>query len=184
MLLLLEQLSANDPLLHLRYCAVKKSPNLMSMVIAAWQLGLAIAIIVVEQELANRAVRPTDWPECPKCGSRLHSKGLRPRQILTLVGIVHWQRRVGRCSQGCQGSQVAPLDEELGVRSYQQTSIELMQLGCLLAVFLPFHTVTVLMRAINWGATESDNNLELGTVGRSSSNGAFATRDGATGRWS
>lgn len=109
---------------------------------------VAIAARVVEQELATRAQRPTQWPACSKCGTRLHSKGQRPRQIQTLVGVVHWQRRVGRSPQGCKGTQVAPLDETLGVGSYQQTSLELVQVGCLLAVFVPFHTVTVLLQRL------------------------------------
>ena len=62
------------------------------------------------------------------------------------VGVVHWQRRVGRCPKGCRGSQVVPLDIALGVKSNQQTSLELIRLGCLLAIFVPFETVTVIVR--------------------------------------
>ena len=73
---------------------------------------------------------------------------MRSRQLQTLVGVVHWQRRVGRCPQGCKVPQVAPLDKALGVSAYQQTSLELIQLGCLLAVFVPFQTVTVLLQRL------------------------------------
>jgi hypothetical protein len=38
------------------------------------------------------------------------------------------------------------LDIALGINSYQQTSLELVRLGCLLAVFVPFETVTVIAR--------------------------------------
>ena len=148
MALLLEQLCANHPVLETRLTSVRESQTLVAMVWAAWLLGLAIATIVLEQELAVRAQRPTQWPACSKCGTRLHSKGMRPRQLMTLVGIVHWKRRVGRCPQGCQGVQVAPLDAALGVSADQQTSVELVQLGCLLAVFVPFHTVTVLLQRL------------------------------------
>jgi len=41
-------------------------------------------------------------------------------------------------SSHCFGSQSTPLDEIFGICPYQQTSAELMRLGCLLAVFLPF----------------------------------------------
>jgi hypothetical protein len=36
------------------------------------------------------------------------------------------------------------LDIALGIKSYQQTSLELVRLGCLLAIFVPFETVTVI----------------------------------------
>jgi hypothetical protein len=114
----LEQLCVNAPGLQLRLVAVRESQSLSAIVIAAWQLGLAFATKVVEEELAVRALRPTQWSGCPKCGSRLHSKGMRSRQIQTLVGRVHWQRRVGRCPQGCKRTQVAPLDVALGVSAF------------------------------------------------------------------
>ncbi|MBD2096380.1 hypothetical protein H6F90_14660 [Trichocoleus sp. FACHB-591] len=62
--------------------------------------------------------------------------------MLTLVGWVEWKRRVGRCPHYCSGSQQAPFDQELGIEPYQQTSMELMRLGCLLAVLLPFELAT------------------------------------------
>ena len=61
---------------------------------------------------------------------------MRSRQLQTLVGVVHWQRRVGRCPNGCKGTQVALLDDALGLSPHQQTSLELVHLGCLLAVFV------------------------------------------------
>lgn len=71
-----------------------------------------------------------------------------PRQIQTLVGLVQFHRRVGRCRNGCKGVLIAPLDQELGLKSYQQTSQEVVQLGCLLAVFVPFETATVLLERL------------------------------------
>ncbi len=144
----LEQLCLNDSRCLPNLEALKKSESLTAMVWAAWLLGMSLATFFVEQELAVRAVLPTKWPTCPKCHCCLRSKGRRSRQIQTLVGRVHWKRRVGRCPTGCKGSQLARLDVALGVKPHQQTSLELVQLGCLLAVFVPFHTVTVLLKRL------------------------------------
>jgi hypothetical protein len=65
--------------------------------------------------------------------------------MLTLVGWVEWRRRVGRCPNRCAGSHRAPFDAVLGIVPYQQTSIELVRLGCLLAVFLPFELAVQLL---------------------------------------
>jgi hypothetical protein len=87
--------------------------------------------------LTERAQRPTQWPDCPECGKRLHSKGFVSRQITSVIGIIHWKRRAGRCPNGCAIGQVAPLDKALGLLPRQRTSSELQKLGCLLAVFVP-----------------------------------------------
>ena len=125
-----------------------ESQSLVAMVWAAWAFGIALAHRFLQQELVARASLPTQWPECPKCNCRLRSKGMRPRQIQTLVGLVHFDRRVGRCRNGCKEVMVAPLDQELGLDSYQQTSQEVVKLGCLLAVFVPFDTATVLLERL------------------------------------
>src|SRR5438552_11536584 len=75
----------------------------------------------------------------------MRSKGFVKRQIISLLGPLRWQRRVGRCPQGCETPQVAPLDDDLGVQPHQRTSGELQQLGCALAVFVPFATATTLL---------------------------------------
>ncbi len=85
------------------------------------------------------------WECCSTCGRRLVSKGFVKRQMLTLVGAVEWKRRVGRCPHKCSGSQQIPFDVALGIQPYQQTSTELMRLGCLLAVFLPFDLTAQLL---------------------------------------
>ncbi len=102
----------------------------------------------LQQELFERSLLPTQWPKCPKCRCRLRSPRMRPRKIQTLVGSVHFSRRVGRCRNGCLGVMVVPLDQELGLEAHQQTSQEVMQLGCLLAVFVPFDTATVLLQRL------------------------------------
>ncbi len=142
------QLYASDELLNTHYLALRKSQSLVAMVWAVWLFGLAIANRLLSQELAARASVPTQWTNCPKCHGRLRSKGMLPRQIQTLVGLVHFERRVGRCRNRCQGVLIAPLDQELGLKSYQQTSQEVVQLGCLLAVFVPFETATVLLQRL------------------------------------
>ncbi len=141
---MLEQFNLNAPKWQQHLCLIKESSSLESMVWASWVLALALAKQLVEQELTRRAQLPTAWTRCSHCGTRLRSKGMRSRQIQTLVGMVHWQRRVGRCPKGCKGTQVIPLDIALGVKTHQQTSLELIRLTCLLAVFVPFETVTVI----------------------------------------
>ena len=141
---MLEQFNLNAPKWQQHLCLIKESSSLESMVWASWVLALALAKQLVEQELTRRAQLRTAWTRCSHCGTRLRSKGMRSRQIQTLVGMVHWQRRVGRCPKGCKGTQVIPLDIALGVKTHQQTSLELIRLTCLLAVFVPFETVTVI----------------------------------------
>ena len=126
--------------------AVVQAPSLARIILAAWVLARFVAVCVVEAVLEERAQRPTAWPTCPQCGARLQSKGFVARQLTTLVGVVRWRRRVGRCPQGCAlGPQVAPLDEALGVTPHQQTGIELQRVGCALAVFVPFETAALLL---------------------------------------
>ncbi len=88
---------------------------------------------------------PQQWGNCHQCGSRLESKGFVSRRMLTLVGWGEWRRRVGRCPNRCAGSHDAPFDKVLGIVPYQQTCIELVRLGCLLAVFLPFELAVQLL---------------------------------------
>lgn len=62
--------------------------TLPEMVLWALQLGLALARWLLELELTRRAQAPSAWPNCPHCGSRLHSKGFQQRQMQTLVGAI------------------------------------------------------------------------------------------------
>jgi hypothetical protein len=137
---------------------LRQSTSLASIVLVAWQMGLWLARQIVEYELERRAQVAEHWGVCSECGQRLHSKGYVRRQMLTLVGVVRWKRRVGRCPKRCEGSQQIPFDEELQIESYQQTSMELMRLGCLLAVFLPYELAVVLLQQIN-GIRISDATL-------------------------
>jgi len=125
--------------------AVQQAPTLAQMIPAAWRLGLAVALLVVQEVLTARAQAPTTWPVCPQCGTRLHSKGFVPRQLLTLLGVLQWERRVGRCPKKCPIGQVAPLDTALGLAPHQETSRELQHLACAFAVFVPFATAAELV---------------------------------------
>lgn len=141
MLRLSDSIRQNEPSMQALIEAVENAPRLTEMVLAAWRLGLALAVRVVAEELGQRAERPTMWPPCPHCGhARLRSKGLVRREMQTLIGKIVWWRRAGRCPRGCKIGQIAPLDEELGLEPHQRTSFELKHLACLSAVFLPFET--------------------------------------------
>jgi len=128
--------------------AIENSSTLTLLVLSAWRLARVLAVKIVEESLIERAQRPTQWSDCPKCGKRLHSKGFVQRQITSIIGVVHWNRRVGRCPNGCEIGQVAPLDKALGLLPYQRTSFELQKLGCLLSVFVPFETSAVLLNCL------------------------------------
>lgn len=62
--------------------------TLPALVITALHIGLMVACWLLETELTRRAQAPQAWPNCPHCGSRLHSKGYQRRQIQTLVGAI------------------------------------------------------------------------------------------------
>jgi hypothetical protein len=132
--------------------------TLAGLVLAAWQVGLWLAHLLVESELNQRAQQAVEWGRCPKCTATLQSKGYVSRRMLTLVGWVGWRRRVGRCPNRCRGSQIVPFDETLGIAPYQQTSVELMRLGCLLALFVPFENAVRLLKQLS-GVSLSDATL-------------------------
>ena len=137
-----------DPSLQELVEAIENASTLTLLVLSAWHLVRVLAVKIVEEVLTERAQRPTQWADCPKCGKRLHSKGFIPRQLTSLIGVIRWKRRVGRCPKGCAIGQIAPLDNALGLLPYQRTSVELQQLGCLLAIFVPFETVAVLLNCL------------------------------------
>ena len=145
MLCLSDSIRDDDPSVQRLLCTVEEAHTLPALILAAWSLARVLAIHLVEAVLAERARRPTSWPRCPQCGAGLRSKGFVKRQVISLVGPLRWQRRVGRCPQGCETPQVAPFDEELGLQPHQRTSGELQSLGCALAVFVPFATAATLL---------------------------------------
>jgi hypothetical protein len=146
MLCLQDSIRHDDPSVQRLCDALENASTLSALVLAAWHLARVLAMHLVEEALARRARCPTSWPRCPACGRTLRSKGFVKRQVLSLVGPLQWQRRVGRCPQGCATPHVAPLDEALGLRPHQHTSTELQHLSCALAVFVPFATAAMLLR--------------------------------------
>jgi hypothetical protein len=117
---------------------------------AAWQLGLSVALLIVQEEITVRAQAPTPLTLCPQCGKPLQSKGFLQRQLTTILGEVCWRRRGLRCPAGCRIGQIAPLDAALGLTPNQETSGEVQHLACLLAVFVPFETAARLLAQLTW----------------------------------
>lgn len=153
-----QSLGLDTPELQQLYATLQTSATLASLVLTAWQIGLWVAKTLVEHQLDERAQQPEQWGHCGKCGSRLESKGFVPRRMLTLVGWVEWKRRVGRCPNRCAGSHCTPFDAVLGIVAHQQTSMELVRLGCLLAVFVPFELAVQLLKQL-CGIGISDDSL-------------------------
>ena len=145
MLCLSESICHDDPDLQQDLQAAYEATNLTALILAAWALSRRIAVHVVESVLKEWASRPTKWPLCPECGKRLHSKGLAKREVHCILGEIRWRRRVGRCPEGCEIGQIAPLDDVLGLEPYQRSSLELQYLGSSLAVFVPYATAAQLL---------------------------------------
>ena len=122
MLCLSDSIRHDDPLVQRLRGTVEEAHTLPELVLAVWSLARVLAIHLVESVLAERARRPTSWPRCRQCGACMRSKGFVKRQVLSLVGPLQWQRRVGRCPQGCETPQVAPLDDARGWQPHQRTS--------------------------------------------------------------
>ena len=113
MSVLSESSNENRPQLIELYNKLQSALGIVALVLVALEIGRLMAIEAAEEELARRAVEPTEWPCCPECGAKLESKGPKPRQLLTLIGELNWKRRCGRCPNRCAIGQVAPLDDEL-----------------------------------------------------------------------
>lgn len=144
MLCLNQSIAQSDPYLQEMIEKIKNASSLAMLVLGALQLGRIVAVKVVEEILNERGQAPTEWSLCSKCGTKLESKGLASREMLTLIGLIKWWRRRGGCPKGCKIGQLVPLDEELGLTAYQKTSLEVKWLACALAVFVPFEIASVL----------------------------------------
>jgi hypothetical protein len=154
----IETLFPHDPHWQSLCAKLHTCSTLAAMVLSAWQMGLWVAKILVEHQLNMRSQAPTPFGNCPVCRASLVSKGFAPRQLLTLVGVVRWKRRISRCPNRCSGSQKASFDKTLGIVPDQQTSTELVRLGCLLAVFLPFELAASVLQQLS-GIAVSDATL-------------------------
>ena len=170
MLCLNQSIAQSDPDLQEMVEQIKNAPSLAMLIVGALQLGRIVAVKVVEEILNERGQAPTEWSLCSKCGTKLESKGLASREMLTLIGLVKGWRRRGGCPQGCKIGQVVPLDEELGLRAYQKTSLEVKWLACALAVFVPFEIASVLFGLLTgvkvsrksiWGWVQESGQLAM-----------------------
>ena len=137
-----------DPQFQAPLTRLREATSLALMVVAVWTMVRRLAVRLLEEVLTGRAHQPETWPVCSSCGRRLQSKGFRERVLHTLFGVIRWQRRVGRCPHGCAGSQVAPLDQALGLLPHQRTGAEVQWMGCLLAVFVPYETACRLLQQL------------------------------------
>jgi hypothetical protein len=147
MLCLPDSIREDDPSLPWLLRTVEDAPSLTALLLATWQVARVLAVHLFAAVLAERVRQPTPWPPCPVWEVSLRSKGLAPRQMMSLFGPIQWQRRVGRCPRGCAIPQVAPLDAALEVQPHQRMRGELQSLGCALAVFVPFATAA---RLLGW----------------------------------
>jgi hypothetical protein len=134
-----------NPTLQQFVAHVENATTLTQIIATTWRLACIVAIQVIEEVIVERAQGKTEWPTCLRCGERLHSKGFIPRQITTLMGVICFKRRVGRCKNRCRIGQIAPLDDALGLAPHQRTGVAFKQVACLLAIFVPFETVCALL---------------------------------------
>jgi hypothetical protein len=90
-------IAQSDPSLQELIAKIKNAPSLALLILAALQLGRKVAVKVVEEVLNERGQAPDQGSVCPECGQNLESKGLKRREMMTLVGLVKWRRRVRVC---------------------------------------------------------------------------------------
>ena len=55
--------------------AIENASTLTLLILSTWRLARMLALKLVVEVLTERGQSPTQWPDCPKCGKRLHSKG-------------------------------------------------------------------------------------------------------------
>lgn len=143
-----DTIAQSDPSLQELMDKIKNAPSLALLILAALQLGRMVAVKVAEEILNERGQAPDEGGVCADCGQKLESKGLKRREMLTLLGLVKWRRRVWGCPGRCARGQVVPSDVALGVQPYQRTSLEVKWLTCALAVFVPFEIAAVLFELL------------------------------------
>jgi hypothetical protein len=139
----------NAPLWQAQVKAIEQAVTLDELLGAAWRLACSLTIWLVEYMLTQRAQQSTIWRHCSQCGKKLESKGMKNRQLKTLLGVIHWKRRVGRCPDRCAIGQIAPFDEKLGIAPNQRTEQTVKRSACLLAVFVPFETAAMLLAEVS-----------------------------------
>ena len=143
--LILEKISQKDHRLEPLANTVMSSLKLHELVFSVFSFSMALALILIEDILMVRAKNMDDRCNCPFCSSPLESKGMIDRFMITMIGEIHWKRRVRRCKNGCKTGLIAPFDDELGIKANQRTSFEVKYMGCLLAIFLPYKIAASLL---------------------------------------
>ena len=143
-----DSIAQSDPQLQELMEKIRKATTLAMLVLTALQLGRAVVVKVVEEILNEHGQAPDEGGECAKCGKQLESKGLKRREMMTLIGLIQWRRRVRGCPAGCEIGQVVPSDKAFGIEPYQKTSKEVKWLACALAVFVPFEIASVLLNML------------------------------------
>lgn len=138
-------LSASDPELAERLEVMAQERTLANLIWRGLQVSRLIAVKLIEEIIGKRADEAPESSQCARCGASLESKGRLPRQLVTIIGVVRWRRQVRRCPKGCKESQVAPLDEALGITPNQRTGPHLKRMACALAVFVPFEIAATLL---------------------------------------
>lgn len=84
----IEELCQQHPEWSEQWALFEQTDRLAAKVCIALQLGLLFARLLLETDLNQRAQVSHRWPLCPQCGRRFRSKGFRPRQMATLIGVV------------------------------------------------------------------------------------------------
>ena len=98
----LKNIHCYDSTLQELFARLESAISLTALVFTTWQLAHRQAVLLIEETLDKRAKQQTKWCACPKCGAKLQSKGFAKRQITTLMGVIRFKRRVGRCPNRCR----------------------------------------------------------------------------------
>jgi hypothetical protein len=133
-----ELINLNRETLQPAMDSVYDAQRLDALVVRTWQLMRTVGVLLIQDVLRRRDEATVDWDRCPHCDTKLESRGRVPRGVLTLLGMVEWSRKLGRCPKGCKVGHVAPLDETLGLAPRQRTCLSIKSRACLLAVFVPY----------------------------------------------
>lgn len=155
---LLETISEIDEECKAKVAEIRETVRLAEIIVLGWQLGRLIAVKIIEETLNTRGRAKTEWGRCEKCGKRLQSKGFGVRQIKSLIGVIRWERRRGRCPAKCVIGQIAPLDEAIGLQANQRSDAGLQRMACLMAIFVPFETAQMLLEQLS-GVTVSSQTI-------------------------
>lgn len=86
----IKQLLPDDPDWQQLCGLLKAKVTLSAQVLVAWQMGLWLARVIVEQQLQERASMPIEWDACSVCATRLveHWICQPPNLNLSRVGWV------------------------------------------------------------------------------------------------